>query len=137
MNTENFEEEIQLRLLKILGSAETKLTQRELAERMGISVGKTNFCITELAKKGFIEINRFKNSSNKVAYAYMPTPKGLEEKFRLMVHFLSRKLREYEIIQQEIEETRRELSGSTANHREQTRIPDIRINANKRITNHG
>ena len=109
-----FEEEINLRLLKTISKGDTHPSQPELAEMLGISLGKTNYCITELAKSGYIKIQRFKNSNNKIAYAYLLTPSGVEEKLRLMARFLRRKLKEYEIIRQEIAEFSQELSTSSA-----------------------
>jgi len=103
------DEEVRLRLLKVLDSSESECTQRELAKTLGISLGKTNYCVRELVKEGFIRIRRFKNSENKTAYAYALTPRGIEEQFRLLVHFLSRKLREYETLRKEITEINQEL----------------------------
>ena len=74
-----------------------------LAKMMGISVGKVNYCISELAKKGLIKINRFKSAKNKVPYTYILTPRGIEEKATLTVRFLKRKLEEYEEIKRQIE----------------------------------
>jgi len=56
------------------------LTQREMSRRMGISLGKLNYCLTELARKGFLKVHRFKDSSKKTKYVYVLTPRGLEEK---------------------------------------------------------
>ena len=92
-----YEEEIRYRLLKILSKA-PNLTQREMAKKMGISLGKVNYCLSELAKKGFIKINRFKYSRNKIRYIYILTPRGLEEKSGLTISFLKRKILEYEEI---------------------------------------
>jgi len=92
-----YEQEIRYRLLKIL-SKDPNLTQRKMAKKMGISLGKVNFCLSELAKKGFIKINRFKSSSNKIQYIYILTPWGLEERARLTLSFLRRKTLEYEEI---------------------------------------
>ncbi len=97
------EQEIRYRLLKIL-SQEPKLGQRDMAKRMGISLGKVNYCISELASKGWIKITRFKNAREKIPYTYMLTPKGLEERGRLTLRFLKRKLREYEEIKKQIRE---------------------------------
>ena len=96
-----YEQEIRYRLLKIL-SRESRLTQREMARRMGISLGKINYCVSELAKKGMIKIVRFKCARKKIPYTYVLTPTGLEEKGRLTVNFLKRKLSEYEEIKRQI-----------------------------------
>ena len=89
-----YEQEIRYRLLKIL-KTDPDLTQREMAQQMGISLGKVNFCLSELAKRGFIKINRFKVSQSKIRYLYILTPRGLEEKTRLTLSFLKRKVTEY------------------------------------------
>lgn len=73
-----------------------------MAKRMGISLGKVNFCVSELAAKGWIKITRLKSARKKIPYIYMLTPKGLEEKGKLTVRFLKRKLAEYEEIKKQI-----------------------------------
>ena len=74
-----------------------------MAGRMGISLGKVNYCLSQLADKGLIMINRFRSSRNKLPYAYLLTPRGFEEKSRLAMRFLKRKLSEYEEIKRQIE----------------------------------
>ncbi len=74
-----------------------------MAKKMGISVGKINFCISELAKKGLIKVKRFKSAKNKVPYSYRLTSRGIEEKGRITVRFLKRKMSEYEEIKRQIE----------------------------------
>jgi EPS-associated MarR family transcriptional regulator len=107
-----YEQEIRYRLLKVL-SQESNLSQRDMAKRMGISLGKVNYCLSELAKKGLIKVNRFKSAKNKIPYTYMLTPSGLEEKAKLTVTFLKRKLSEYEEIKRQI----RELAGEVGEDR--------------------
>ena len=103
-----FEQEVRYRLLKILGQ-ESTLTQREMAKRMGISLGKVNYCLSELAKKGLIKVNRFKSAKNKIPYPYILTPHGIEEKATLTLSFLRRKIREYEEIKRQIRELSAEI----------------------------
>ena len=103
-----YEQEIRYRLLKILAE-EPRLGQREMAKRMGISLGKVNFCVSELAAKGWIKITRLKSARKKIPYIYMLTPKGLEEKGQLTVRFLRRKLAEYEEIKKQILELHNEV----------------------------
>jgi EPS-associated MarR family transcriptional regulator len=103
-----YEQEIRYRLLKIL-SQETNLTQREMAKKMGISLGKVNYFLSELAKKGLMKVTRFKSAKNKIPYTYILTPHGLEEKARLTVSFLKRKILEYEEIKRQIRELSREV----------------------------
>jgi EPS-associated MarR family transcriptional regulator len=107
-----YEQEIRYRLLKVL-SQDSNLSQRDMAKRMGISLGKVNYCLSELAKKGLIKVNRFKSAKNKIPYTYMLTPIGLEEKAKLTVTFLKRKLSEYEEIKRQI----KELAGEVGEDR--------------------
>jgi len=90
------------RVLKALES-NPQLSQRELAQQLGISLGKTNYCLKALIDKGWIKAKNFKNSGNKLAYAYLLTPKGIDEKARLTLNFLERKRQEYETLRLEIE----------------------------------
>ena len=106
MNSD-YEQEIRYRLLKVL-SQNARLTQREMAKEMGISLGKVNYCLSELARKGFIKINRFKDSHNKSQYLYHLTPRGLEAKAGLTISFLKRKMLEYNEIKRQIKELARE-----------------------------
>jgi EPS-associated MarR family transcriptional regulator len=101
------QQELSYRLLKLL-SRGADLTQRQMAVKMEISLGKVNYCLSELAKKGFIRINRFKDSENKLQYLYKLTPSGLEAKAGLTVNFLKRKMAEYDEIKRQIQELTRE-----------------------------
>ncbi len=103
-----YDQEIHYRLLNILAE-EPQLPQRALAGRVGISVGKVNYCLAELTKKGFIKIQRFKNAKTRLPYAYMLTPRGIEEKGRITIQFLKRKLLEYDKIQAEIHALTRDV----------------------------
>ena len=84
------------------------LSQRDLAKKLGVSLGKVNFCLNALVKKGSVKINNFRNSDNKLAYAYLLTPHGIEEKARMTVRFLRYKMQEYEALCAEIKELQRE-----------------------------
>jgi len=108
MNSD-YQQEVNYRLLKILSRNPT-FTQREMAREMGISLGKVNFCLAELAKEGFIRINRFKDSANKLQYLYKLTPSGLEAKAGLTVSFLKRRMSEYNEIKKQIRELAREAN---------------------------
>jgi EPS-associated MarR family transcriptional regulator len=103
-----YEQEIRYSLLKIL-ARHSNLTQREMARKMEISLGKVNYCLSELAKKGLIKIKSFRDSGNKIRYAYLLTPRGMEEKARLTLGFLRRKMVEYKNMREEIEELAREV----------------------------
>jgi EPS-associated MarR family transcriptional regulator len=84
------------------------LSQRDLAKKLGVSLGKINFCLNALVTKGSLKINNFRNSDNKLAYAYLLTPSGVEQKARMTVQFLKYKVQEYERLRAEIEELQRE-----------------------------
>lgn len=84
------------------------LTQRDLAKRLGISLGKVNFCLNALVAKGSLKMSNFRNNENKLAYAYLLTPRGVEEKARVTLGFLKHKMQEYEQLKKEIEELQRE-----------------------------
>ena len=103
----HYEQEIRYKILKILAN-DPSLSQREMAGRMGISLGKTNYVLTELADKGIIKIKRFKSARNKIPYTYMLTSHGLEEKARITSNFLKRKLAEYKEIKRLIKEIAKE-----------------------------
>lgn len=94
-------------LLKTL-EGNPSLSQRDLAKRLGISLGKVNFCLNALVEKGCLKVKNFRNNDNKLVYAYLLTPKGVEQKARMTVEFLQIKMQEYERLRSEIEELRRE-----------------------------
>ena len=96
------------RLLKLLES-NPELSQRQLAEQLEVSVGKVNFCLNALLDRGLVKVRNFRDSRNKLAYAYYLTPKGAQEKVRTTAGFLKRKLEEYRGLEREIEELRREV----------------------------
>ena len=108
------EQEIRLRLLKIL-SQEPNLSQRDMANRIGISLGKVNYCLSELAKRGLIKIIRFKSAKNKTPYTYVLTPHGIQEKAHLTIRFLKQKLTEYEEIKRQIRQLAREVEQENIN----------------------
>ena len=100
-------DESQFKTLRELAKDGT-LSQRDLSKKMGISLGKVNYLINELLKKGYIKAKRFKNSRNKIAYMYYLTPKGMSVKIKQTYIFLQRKLEEYERLKHEIEILRQE-----------------------------
>ena len=104
----NDEQEIRYRLFKLLED-DPNLTQRQMAEKMGISLGKFNYCLKELVKKGFVKIDRFTSSDNKAAYMYLLTPHGIEQKAKITANFLKRKMNEYKKIEQEIDKLKKEI----------------------------
>lgn len=93
--------DIHFKALQIL-EVEPQLTQRELAKRLGISLGAVNYCLKALIYIGHIKIDNFKNNPNKLVYFYLLTPKGVAEKTNLMAGFLKRKMVEYHALKKEI-----------------------------------
>jgi EPS-associated MarR family transcriptional regulator len=106
-------DEYRYKILKRL-EADPKISQRRLATELGISVGKANFCLQALIEKGLIKANNFKNSSNKKAYMYLLTRRGIEEKAKITAQFLVRKVAEYEALEKEIEQLRQYVEKSQA-----------------------
>jgi EPS-associated MarR family transcriptional regulator len=103
--------ELRLRILRLLTDS-PDLPQRELAHRLGLSLGKTNYCLRALIDKGWIKVNNFRNSQNKMAYAYLLTPQGVSAKAAVTAAFLRRKQEEYSTLEREIEELRAEVLSS-------------------------
>ena len=101
-------QEVRYRLLSYLVD-HPDATQRELARALGVSVGKINYCLKALIRKGWVKIRNFHDSDRKAAYLYLLTPKGIEEKVQVTSAFLRRKLDEYEQLTAEIERLRREV----------------------------
>lgn len=95
-----------------------ELSQRELAKELGISLGKTNYCLKALVEKGWVKTRNFRNSSNKRAYLYKLTPAGVREKAYATRRFLALKLKEHVEISSQIEKLRNELRASDGSRRE-------------------
>ena len=100
-------DEVRYRLLKLLDS-NPEMSQRDVARELGISLGKVNYCLRALMRRGSIKASRFTNSRNKAAYMYLLTPHGIDEKVRVTLLFLRIKLREYEMLRAEIDQIRRD-----------------------------
>ena len=80
-----------------------KASQRELAEELGFSLGKLNYCLKALQKKGLVKIKNFQEQSNKISYLrYVITPKGISERTRLTIDFMKRKMKEYDELKKEL-----------------------------------
>ncbi|NKI36422.1 MarR family EPS-associated transcriptional regulator [Wenzhouxiangella sp. XN79A] len=92
--------------------ANPKASQRELAAEVGISLGRTNYCLRALIDKGWVKARNFKNSKNKAAYMYNLTPSGIAAKAQVARAFLAKKQAEYEALEQEIEQLRQEVEES-------------------------
>ena len=80
-----------------------KSTQRELASELGFSLGKLNYCLKALQKKGLVKIENFKKNPNKINYFYVLTPKGIAEKTKLTINFMKRKMKEYDELKKELD----------------------------------
>lgn len=94
-------DEYRYKILKMI-EAKPELTQRELAQHLGVSLGKANFCLKGLIEVGLIKATNFRNSHNKLAYMYLLTPTGIEAKSSITLRFLKSKMQEYELLQAEI-----------------------------------
>tara|TARA_A100001011_G_C13606814_1_gene554360 strand:+ start:221 stop:529 length:309 start_codon:yes stop_codon:yes gene_type:complete len=78
-------------------------SQRDLAEQLGFSLGKLNYCLKALQQKGLIKIKNFEKNPNKLNYIYVLTPEGIAEKTRLTINFMKRKMEEYDELKKELE----------------------------------
>jgi len=102
-NASALSEELRYKLMRLI-AANPEVSQREVARELGISLGKVNYCLRALVRRGWVKAHNFKNSRNKAAYMYLLTPRGLEAKALLAVRFLHIKKLEYESLQREIEQ---------------------------------
>jgi EPS-associated MarR family transcriptional regulator len=109
-------DEYRYRILKLL-EADPHASQRRIADELGISLGRVNYCLKALIDKGLVKVNNFRNNANKRTYLYLLTPKGIEEKTKVTLQFLQVKMAEYEAVKREIEELQRE-AGERAAQRE-------------------
>ncbi len=100
--------EVHLRLLSLL-EQNPAWTQRQLADALGVSLGKTNYCLRALRDKGLVKWGNFSQNPNKLQYMHLLTPKGIAQKLQLTAHFLQRKEREFEELRSEIARLRAEL----------------------------
>lgn len=99
-----------LELLKLL-QEQPQMSQRDLAQAMGVSLGKANYCLKALMEKGLVKLEKFRASPDKRQYAYLLTPAGLREKTRITLEFLRNKMSEYEALEKEIEQLRGDLEN--------------------------
>ena len=101
MNKSRKNSQDHLNVMRKIGT-NPNLNQRDLAAELGFSLGKLNYCLKELKIKGFIKMNNFKKSKNKMKYIYVLTPGGIAEKTKLTVNFMKRKMQEYDELKREI-----------------------------------
>jgi EPS-associated MarR family transcriptional regulator len=104
------QEDTYFRVLRILQES-PDVTQREIAQLLGISTSGLNYCLNALIDKGWVKVHNFTESKNKFGYVYLLTPKGIAEKASLTGRFLQRKLKEYEEMKIEIDSLKLELSS--------------------------
>jgi EPS-associated MarR family transcriptional regulator len=102
-------DDITFRALRHL-EANPQVSQRDLARVLGISLGRTNYCLRALVERGLLKVQNFRRSDNKLAYAYCLTPRGIEQKARLVACFLKCKEAEYEALRAEIEQLQAEAA---------------------------
>jgi EPS-associated MarR family transcriptional regulator len=100
----------QFQILKSL-DRDSRPTQRQLSNDLGVSLGKINYCLKSLIEKGFIKVDNFRNSNNKIQYSYLLTSKGIEEKAKLTLDFIRIKTQEYDRLKQEIEDLKQEAKN--------------------------
>jgi EPS-associated MarR family transcriptional regulator len=97
----------QYKILRFL-EKDPNYTQRQLSNDLDISLGSVNYCLKGLVEKGFVKIDNFRKSKNKVQYSYFLTPKGVEEKVKLTIEFIKIKTQEYEQLKKEIKNLKTE-----------------------------
>ena len=109
------QEDTSFRVMRIL-EEKPDMTQREIAQKLGISTSGLNYALNALIDKGWVKVHNFSESKNKFGYAYLLTPSGMAEKVTLTSRFLQRKLQEYEDMKAEIESLRSELDCQGVNN---------------------
>lgn len=102
MNNLEVKDEQNLKILRQI-SNDAKISQRKLAKNLGLSLGKMNYCLDELRKKGLLKIKNFKKSPNKLNYLYVLTPKGISYRTVLTLNFMRKKIAEYDQLKNEYE----------------------------------
>lgn len=101
-------DEYRYKILKLV-EVKPEISQRELAAELGISLGKANFCLKALVEVGLLKATNFRNAKNKMAYMYLLTPVGIEEKTKITLRFLKNKIQEYESLKIEIKRLSQEI----------------------------
>jgi EPS-associated MarR family transcriptional regulator len=109
-NRAKIQEEARFRILRLLHE-NPELTQRELGEQVGISLGAVNYCLRALIERGLVKAGNFSRNPNKLGYAYVLTPAGIAERAMLTGRFLGMRIKEYEALKLEIDSLSRELNG--------------------------
>ena len=89
-----------------------KVSQRKLANKLGLSLGKINYCLKALKMKGLVKIENFKKNPNKINYFYILTPKGLSEKTKITLNFMKIKMREYDQLKSDLEKEKKNVGDN-------------------------
>ena len=110
-------EQTYLKVMRLL-QENPDLTQRELADQLGVSVGSVNYCLKALMEKGWVKMKNFIHSKNKFGYVYVLTPAGIAERAELTSKFLARKVAEYETLKHEIEVLKAEINSKKETEQE-------------------
>ncbi|WP_341237303.1 MarR family EPS-associated transcriptional regulator [uncultured Limnobacter sp.] len=108
-------QEVRFRVLRLI-EGKPEISQRELADALGISLGQINYQLKSLKEKGLIKAGNFLRSDNKLAYAYLLTPKGVADKLAITKHFLARKRQEFQLLKTELEQLESELHHDASNN---------------------
>ena len=109
--SENKKAEQNLKILQQI-SKDSRISQRRMAKDLGLSLGKMNYCLGELKKKGLVKIKNFKNNPNKLNYVYILTPKGLSYRALLTLNFMKKKMQEYDQLKSEYEKIKQKKNSS-------------------------
>jgi EPS-associated MarR family transcriptional regulator len=108
-------EDLHFRVLKLLEQT-PDLSQRDLADKLGVSNGKLHYCMRALIDKGLVKLGNFANSKHHLGYVYLLTPAGIAQKANMTGRFLKRKMAEYEALRQEIASLQDEMARVAAKH---------------------
>ena len=106
---EEHQEDVRLRVMRLI-DANSEMSSRQIADKVGIANGSAYYVLTALVKKGFVKLENFKNSQRKGQYSYLLTPKGIREKSLLTHRFIGRKRQEFDALRAEIESLEEEVA---------------------------
>lgn len=109
-------EDAHFRIMRLI-EARPEISQRELSRELGLSLGGVNYCLSALVEKGYVKMQNFHESQNKLRYAYLLTPSGLAQKARMTREFLARKKAEYVALKSEIKSIEAEIKDGQHEHR--------------------
>lgn len=107
---DTLQEEAHLRVLRLI-NRDPEMSQRVLAEHLGISLGKANYLLRGLVEKGLVKVQNFRNSENRWGYLYQLTPTGIEHKAFITLRYMKRRMAEYEALREEIDQLQRDLDS--------------------------